>query len=1204
MGQDNSPINCLFEESVGSLEFIPFFFFSVAQFTTADNITRVTLAAEFFLKLNPPLLFDLDSIAEVEAITKIPMDSLRQQEPQPLRYILLCQHEQDGLFAIDPHYLLPYRAQHTYHVLPNNLRGYFVNEIAFTCPSQLPPLIQLLRQRASWLSFVETFMLHPKYNFTKDPELTFRFKVGLPSQNTFVVSLMHPLWDTRVVEVTIDIGDLGVSGARVSGAVVPEYMRCIFDKNPDENMGNEEWFNPTTILSKTLHLPIAMTWLLIRLGCPATKMLTELFPWKDSSTSKRAAKGSSSSKKLTPGQQARELLDRVKSKLHFSNDAAADGILSGYDFISQETLADGEALLLGEDVLEGIPYEPLANATPNWPVELQPIQQSLPPPPQLSTQQIPQVSKSSLLPPGVMATTPPSALTADQPSSSSASTSKQVPDDAFPTSSLNNQGFRSMPIIPGAMVTPSFAQSVPSMRPPVVSTPTNHSLKPQTPASCGSSMLVSLLDEESSPQSLPPPPHVGSSAIPSNRIISSPVAAAIQQQNLSSASPLPNSNHSAHTPPVYLKSSGSSSDVLNHLLTSSASNNSSSSIMNAGSSSGATVNPNQPLQAAGAAAAIKPLSITPSDPSSRKGRRRRAEQPLAASFISALPTRATAIENMKQSSVKATTISSSKPPPPTNAPPVAKVSVYDFEDCPPASTSSTTSATPLHPLPSQSSHIPPPPPPPSQPKPQPYVFNEVITTSERTTEMKSDLKFVIKTNRAGSAGGNPVLEKASSLPKPRIKTVESKPVAYLKQMRQHLPTTSATPQPPKKERKKRISSKSKEAISMPSSSSSSSSSQPSLVMSISSPKVLATNAVPVTQSSPKKHGLIKNKTGKKKTLSTSSGASEPKRHRLMLLEESQQPLELSGSLGGGNGTNRLIKGYKIPKVRKLSTTSNTNPSPSMNNSQEDPNANQTVPQATAASASSAISSSSSTTKAPQKSLQFIVENLREKRAVEQSQTQQIPISGSSASMNAYSAGDGTNSADDTLPLVDSSENLFEKFSTTATPNKPSVGGGGSSSSTSSSTKRLKSTPPNLSGYDLKDPRIATLEDSSGEHGVLVPDAHPGKEPEDNAVDAVLALDTHSDSQTPPASMDVEPVNSSDLIKAPTDTPDSPTESVTNKAFVASSKIIPVTQESIAQPSSQPTPLPTTGPFYHKSLPGPGRPGSSSTRGGGMPRGTG
>ncbi|VUZ54996.1 unnamed protein product [Hymenolepis diminuta] len=1163
--------------------------YNVAQFTTADNITRVTLAAEFFLKLNPPLLFDIDSITEVEAITKIPMDSIRKQEPQSLRYILLCQREQEGLASIDPHFILPNRTQHSYHVLSNSLRGYLVGEIAFTCPSQLPPLIQLLRQKASWLSFVETFMLHPKYNFDKDPELTFHFKVGLPSQKTIIVNLMHPLWDTRMVEVSIDIGDLGVSGARLSGAVIPEYMRRQFDMEPNERMGSEEWFNPTAILSQTHNLPIAMTWLLIRLGCPATRVLTELFPYSGSPTPKKEAKEFNNNKIHRSNLQSKDLIERAISRLHFSNDAAANGVLSGADKISKQILDEARFFFLSGNVLEGIVYDPTANATPNWPAALQPNQQSLPPPPQLPTQQIPQVSRPPLLPPGVMATTPPSVITPDQLSNSSVPTPKQVPEDTFPTSASNNQGYRSIPIIPGVMATPSFSQSAQSMRPPVVSTPTNHTFKPQTPASCGPSMLVSLLDEDSSPQSLPPPPHVGSSAIPPNRIISSPVSAAIHQQNLPSGSPLSNSNHSAHTPPTYLKSSGSSSDVLNHLLTSSSST--SSTTMNQGSSSGATVNPSQ-------SAATKPASITPSDPlvvvPSKKGRKRRMEPPLGATFISALPTRATAMENMKQSSVKAGMISSSKPPPLTTAAPVAKVSVYDFEDCPPASTTSTTSITPPPPLPSQSSQIPPQLPlqPPSQSKPQPFVFNEVTTTPERTTEMKSSLKFVIKTNRACLTGSNPVLEKASSVPKPRTKTVESKPVAYLKQMQQHLPSTSTTQQYPKKERKKRVSSKIKEAVSVPSS-------QPSLVMSISSPKVFPTNVVPVAQSPQKKHGLMKNKTGRKKTLSTSSAASEPKRHRLMPLEESQQPLEPTGSLGGGNGTNRLIKGYKIPKVRKLSTTSNTNASPSLNNNQEDSNASQTVSQATTASGSSIISPSA-TGKAPQRSLLYIVENLREKRAVEQSQSQQTMTSGSSATVNTYAAVDGTNSADDTLPLVDSSENLFEKFGNTATPNKPGVG---SSSSVSSSTKRLKSTPPPPpSVYDQKDPRITTLEDTSAEHLALVPDVHLATEPEDNAADAILSLDTHSDSQTPPASMDEESVSAGGLIKAPTDTPDSPTESLSSKAFVALSKIIPVTQESTAQPPSQPTAVPT-GPFYHKSLP-PGRPGSNATRGGGMPRGTG
>lgn len=33
------------------------------------------------------------------------MDSIRKQEPQPLRYILLCQQEQEGLASIDPHFV-------------------------------------------------------------------------------------------------------------------------------------------------------------------------------------------------------------------------------------------------------------------------------------------------------------------------------------------------------------------------------------------------------------------------------------------------------------------------------------------------------------------------------------------------------------------------------------------------------------------------------------------------------------------------------------------------------------------------------------------------------------------------------------------------------------------------------------------------------------------------------------------------------------------------------------------------------------------------------------------------------------------------------------------------------------------------------------------------------------------------------------------
>ena len=52
------------------MQYVNLYFFSVAQFTNADSITRVTIAAEFFLKLHPPLLFDVESIPDIEAITR------------------------------------------------------------------------------------------------------------------------------------------------------------------------------------------------------------------------------------------------------------------------------------------------------------------------------------------------------------------------------------------------------------------------------------------------------------------------------------------------------------------------------------------------------------------------------------------------------------------------------------------------------------------------------------------------------------------------------------------------------------------------------------------------------------------------------------------------------------------------------------------------------------------------------------------------------------------------------------------------------------------------------------------------------------------------------------------------------------------------------------------------------------------------------
>lgn len=545
------------------------------------------------------------------------------------------------------------------------------------------------------------------------------------------------------------------------------------------------------------------------------------------------------------------------------------------------------------------------------------------------------------------------------------------------------------------------------MRPPVVSTSSNHVLKPQTPASCVGSMLVCLLDEDNSPQSLPPP-HVGTSALPPNRILSSPVAAInpLPASPITATQQLSNSNHSSSHTPTYLKSPGSI-DVLSHLLTSS------------GSSGGG--NSTNPGNSANSSAQSLPTSTKPvtttTDPAvacaSKKGRKRRADSTIGA-FISTLPTRAAAIENMKQS--PATKAMISKPPAA-----LAKVSVYDFEDCPP----STNIAPP-----------PPPPPPPSQPLPPvqipppkaPFEFNEV-TTPERTTEMKSSLKFVIKTNRAGltaatTATPNNPLDKTSAVTKPRTKAVEGKPVAYLKQMQQQQPLTST--QHPKKERKRRVSSKNKETP------------QSSLVMSISSPKTFSTAQIPGT-ASPKKHGLAKNKPERKKILSTSS-TSESKRHRLMTPEESQQvPSMESGPLGGsGNGTNRLIKGYKIPKVRKLSTASTINASPSLppqqtlNNNQDDSTGAPAVPPLPPPSTAGPSVISPTTAKAPQRSLLYIVENLKRAAAGESAAAPQQQHKISSNATTSYAdvviaPGDGTNSADDALPLVDSNDNLFEKF---------------------------------------------------------------------------------------------------------------------------------------------------------------------------------
>ncbi|VDK35354.1 unnamed protein product, partial [Taenia asiatica] len=1033
--------------------------YNVAQFTNADGITRVNIAAEFFLKLHPPLLFDVESISEIEAIT-----------------------------------------------------------------------------------------------------------------------------------ISIHMGDLGVSEARVVGAVLPEGFLFDPEQNKVKESSNEDKYDPTGILARSHSLPVALTWLLLQLGCPVVKMLTFTFPDK-SVTSNGACK----TIKPVGKQRSAIYLARARNALHLSDDASADGLLAGADKLSEKSLQDAERLFLSDGVEggAGILYDPTAGTTPSWPI-LQ-TSQSLPP---LPSQQFP---SRPLLPPGVMATTPPAGLTSDQ---LSVPTPKGL-DDTFPSPALssNNQSFRSIPVIPGVMTTSATSLFGQPMKPPIsysaASTPSSIGFKPQTPASCGGSMLVSLLDEDNPPQSLPPPPHVGPSALPPNRILSSPVTAATPLPSSPITAQVPNSNHS--TPltliPAFPKSSGSS-DVLSHLLTSTGN-------IGVGGSNSIPVGANSSANSSTQSLPSALKSTTNSETGvSKKGRKRRVDPPMGG-FISTLPTRAAIMDAMKQ------------PTKPTPSKPamLAKESVYDFEDCPP------------------STNIAPPPPAPFPP-PKPFAFSDV-SAPERTAERKSGLKFVIKTNRSGSGGGltaasaataTTPTENAAVVTKPRTKAVEGKPFALFKQMQQQQ-QPSASSQHPKKERKRRVSSKSKEV-------------QPSLVLSISSPKMFPSAPIVTSTPSPKKHGLVKGKPGRKKTLSTSS---EPKRNRLISLDE--PPVEPGaivpssgvsgvGSSSGGNSTNRLIKGYKIPKVRKL-------PSPPSNNSP--PVASQAINQEDAATARAEVTPTvtamstplppppppapaapstipTTTTKSQQRSLLFIVENL--KRAVVESSAaphlhQQQTTSTTVVELargSTEGSGDAANIAEDTLP-ADSNDNLFEKFSSAPTPTK-----GGTLSVAPLPAKRLRVTPTLGAGvYDLNDVNlncrppeavvVAVANVSATAAGASEVEAE--REESGDVGVTLFGQDGQSDSQTPPANLDEETTAAGGLIKAPTDTPDSPTESMSAKTFIASSKIIPVSQEP--PPSGHTPSLPTgtvansavvaassSSPFFNKPL-SSGRPTSGTLRGG-MARG--
>lgn len=207
------------------------------------------------------------------------------------------------------------------------------------------------------------------------------------------------------------------------GAVLPEGFLFDPDQNKAKGNGNEAKYDPTGILARSHSLPVALTWLLLQLGCPVVRMLTSTFPDK-------SVTSNGTCKTINPvGQRHSAVyLARARNALHLSDDASADGLLAGADKLSEKSLQDAERLFLsdGAEGGAGILYDPTAGTTPSWPV-LQPSQ----PLPPLPSQQFP---SRPLLPPGVMAATPPAGLTSDQ---LSVPTPKGL-DDTFPSPALSS----------------------------------------------------------------------------------------------------------------------------------------------------------------------------------------------------------------------------------------------------------------------------------------------------------------------------------------------------------------------------------------------------------------------------------------------------------------------------------------------------------------------------------------------------------------------------------------------------------------------------------------------------------------------------------------------------------------------------------------------------------------------------------------------
>uniref|UniRef100_A0A0X3NJA2 Mediator of RNA polymerase II transcription subunit 1 n=2 Tax=Schistocephalus solidus TaxID=70667 RepID=A0A0X3NJA2_SCHSO len=689
---------------------------NIAQFATADSIKCGPIAAEFVLFLHPPLIISTEATADVEKITGIPLVCTQNCSPEPVHTLILRRHNQEALRLVDVHMLLPNRSQHVYHLRPeysNRLQGYCVTEIAFTSPSQLPTLVSLLRRHAAWLSFVESFALHPRNPVSKDEALSFRFDISMSSMDELGVSFAHPCALERKVQVCIQFGNFGVKLARVSGCNLSERLERSTGATttpPD----------PTRVLARSHNLPVAMTWLLILLGCPVNRSLSCIFPGATSITPSSCTSTTVASTAASSDAERHfraTFLARARRALQFSDDCDADGLLSGADQISQENLQHLDLLT-----------QPPPPSPTQFDVFVTPVSSSaascvsslsLPGvdafrpvgSPNTMTTTVPIGGSAALrsnaflasapLPPGVLVTTPPSCLldgaSAVKPMSMEetiTSTSGCFPPP--PLVGIGNGGVGnrsalafSTPLIPGTisvstamfaspsssasaspspLKTPLFSTPVPT--PPLGSRQSCPNIATTTSSSATSSvsagsMLVSLLDEDIPPQSVHLPT-LNTASLQPSRVISSMLP---QPQ-------LPQQQISVHKP--------SSSDVLNHLLTSGQSEKDSALLRGKNKApmlstvSSPSLKTNLPSLSSrstpssmgsvggGISGAYSGQAFTTTTTTTKRQRKRREASPVAAvepiQFISVLPTRSSVAEATlagKQSRFSAEAVSAS-----------------------------------------------------------------------------------------------------------------------------------------------------------------------------------------------------------------------------------------------------------------------------------------------------------------------------------------------------------------------------------------------------------------------------------------------------------------------------------------------------------------------------------------------------------------